>query len=177
MCAQLYVWHMLDDRHFFLRRAVLGWGMSRGKHSEKGQQREADMDEVFDERLHTTGFSRPLKNACDGGDTCDQTSWIIGNHPNLESSKLLGQLWKCLVTDVLEYVRTEEPDQEKEEKLNLGLQETMAKCWRGGLVYEMNWLVCHASHHAWQVNYLMEAAMFGSLLDAGTLAGKLDRAD
>ncbi|OAA54023.1 hypothetical protein ISF_08503 [Cordyceps fumosorosea ARSEF 2679] len=34
-----------------------------------------------------------------------------------------------------------------------------------------------ASHHAWQVNYLFEAAMFGSILDGGALAGKLDMAE
>ena len=46
-----------------------------------------------------------------------------------------------------------------------------------GLIDEMVWLVAHASHHAWQVNYLFEAAMFGSILDGGELIGKLDRAE
>lgn len=51
----------------------------------------------------------------------------------------------------------------------------MAELYSRGLVLEMVWLMAHASHHAWQVNYLFEAAMFGSILDGGTLAGKLDR--
>jgi len=51
----------------------------------------------------------------------------------------------------------------------------MAKAYSQGLIYEMTWLLAHASHHAWQVNRLFEAAMFGSLLDDGSLRGKLDR--
>lgn len=38
----------------------------------------------------------------------------------------------------------------------------------------MAWLITHAGHHAWQVNRLYEAAMYGSLLDGGGLRGKLD---
>jgi hypothetical protein len=45
----------------------------------------------------------------------------------------------------------------------------------GCRVLEMVWLIAHANHHAWQVNYLFEAAMFGSILDGGKLIGKLDR--
>ncbi|KAH8893110.1 hypothetical protein GQ53DRAFT_745977 [Thozetella sp. PMI_491] len=171
MNSQLYVWHMRDDRHFFLRRAVLGYSKVR---KTKPDQREADMDEVFDVHYRTTGFSRPLKGACDGGDTCDQAARIIGGHP---SSELLGQLWWYLVTGPLAYVRAGVVDGDREEELGVRLQEIMARCWHDGLVHETNWLVCHASHHAWQINFLMEAAMFGSLLDSGALAGKLDRAN
>ncbi|EHL02879.1 hypothetical protein M7I_0842 [Glarea lozoyensis 74030] len=68
MNAQLYKWHILNDRHRFYRLAVLGYSKRR---KTPPDQREADFDEAFDERLHTTGFSRPLKSACDGGDPCD----------------------------------------------------------------------------------------------------------
>ncbi|KAK8102432.1 hypothetical protein PG984_015578 [Apiospora sp. TS-2023a] len=95
MNAQLYVWHMVNDRHLFLRRAVLGYSRVR-----------------------------------------------------LEAKP-----------------KTTPPPQQQ-----------MAEAYHLGLVQQMAWLVSHASRHAWQVNYIMETAMFGSLLDDGGLVGKLDRA-
>ncbi|KJZ72751.1 hypothetical protein HIM_07826 [Hirsutella minnesotensis 3608] len=169
MNAALYVWHFVNDRHFFLRRAVLGYPKARRTAPD---QREGDLDEVFDERNHTTGFSRPLKNRCNGRDTCNQVTNIIENHP---ASDALGQLWWHLVTGPLDYVRRGVVDGQREEKLVIGLQEILAQNWHNALVHEMNWLMCHASQHAWQVNFLMETAMFGSLLDDGGLSGKLDR--
>lgn len=43
------------------------------------------------------------------------------------------------------------------------------------LIDELAWFAAHASHHVWQVNYLFEAAMFGSIFDDGGLKGRLDR--
>ncbi|EQL02255.1 hypothetical protein OCS_02039 [Ophiocordyceps sinensis CO18] len=169
MNSVLYIWHIHNDRHSFLRRIVLGYAKTRRTAPD---QREGDMDEVFDSRFHTTGFSRPLKNPCDGRETCDQATKIIKGHCQ---SKLLGELWRYLVIGPLQYARDGIIDEQAEQELEVCLQEVMAQCWHNGLVREITWLLCHASHHAWQVNFLMEAAMFGSLLDDGALAGKLDR--
>lgn len=171
MTALLYTWHMRNDRHMFLRRAVLGYERVR----RAGPiMREADMDEAFDEDYHTTGLSRPLENACDGAETCDQAAEIINGHERRETLQLL---WELLMTGPLAYARAGVVDPGKEEELGRDLHETMAQCWHDGLVHEMSWLICHASFHSWQVNFLMEAAMWGSFLDDGTLTGKLDRAD
>lgn len=51
----------------------------------------------------------------------------------------------------------------------------MCQAYSQGLADEVAWLLAHASQHAWQVDYLFEAAMFGSLLDDEGLRGKLDR--
>ncbi|KAI1338957.1 hypothetical protein F5Y15DRAFT_384259 [Xylariaceae sp. FL0016] len=169
MDAALYTWHIQNDRHMFFRRAILGYSKAR---KEPSEQREADFDEVFDERYHTTGFSRPLQNACSGGDTCDVVEHFLQSN---KSSIMLPDLWQCLVTDPLEYVRNGVIDKSREDELEENLRVSMAKAYSQGLVLEMVWLIAHANHHAWQVNYLFEAAMFGSLLDNGSLAGKLDR--
>ncbi|KAH8430709.1 uncharacterized protein LDX57_008371 [Aspergillus melleus] len=68
MCAMLYPWHILNDRHHFLRRAVLGSSQVRSRLID---QRCATWEEAFDEDGHTTGFSRPLANACNGNTYCD----------------------------------------------------------------------------------------------------------
>ncbi|OJJ51594.1 hypothetical protein ASPZODRAFT_127690 [Penicilliopsis zonata CBS 506.65] len=171
MCSMLYPWHICNDRHMFLRRAILGWEKVRKVPSE---QREADFDEAFDEDYFTTGFSRPLKNACSGGDVCDAVSQLVASN---KRSPIIAELWKAIVTDPLQYVRAGIVSQERESELAENLQLTVAKSFSQGLVLELAWLMAHADHHAWQVNYLFEAAMFGSILDSGALAGKLDRAD
>lgn len=171
MTSHTYVWHMCNDRHMFLRRAVLGYEKVR----RAGPiMREADLDEAFDDDYHTTGFSRPLENACDGAETCDQATEIINGH---ECREMLQLLWGLLVTGPLAYARVGVVNPEKEIELGHDLHEAVALCWHDGLIHEMNWLMCHASFHSWQVNFLMEAAMWGSFLDDGTLAGRLDRAE
>ncbi|KAJ7336405.1 hypothetical protein DFH08DRAFT_878719 [Mycena albidolilacea] len=170
MNAQLYVWHILNDRHMFLRRAVLGF--SKVRIQTQRYQGQADFEEAFDEDFHTTGFSRPLKHGCDGGDPCDAIARCFANSSAAEQ---LAELWSCLVSRPLEYISAGVVDSTQEEELCLRLSEALAKAYNHGLVLEMAWLTAHASHHAWQVNYLMEAAMWGSLLDDGALNGKLDR--
>ncbi|PYH71884.1 uncharacterized protein BO88DRAFT_423679 [Aspergillus vadensis CBS 113365] len=68
ICMDLYVWHILNDRHNFLRRALLGYHKVRKTYTE---QREADFGETFDPDYRTTGFSRPLQSPCDGHEYCD----------------------------------------------------------------------------------------------------------
>lgn len=176
MTACLYIWHIINNRHGFLRRALLGYPKARKIPSE---QREADFDEAFDPDLRTTGFSRPLKNSCNGGDPCDAVSRLVqqehsGSTPECD---LLAKLWWCLITGPMEYVSKGFMDQDREDELATKLGETIAKVYSAGLIIELAWMVAHASHHAWQVNRLFEAAMFGSLLDDGGLEGKLDRRD
>lgn len=169
MNAVLYTWHMRNDRHMFLRRAVLGYEKVR----RAGPiLRGADLDEAFDDDYHTTGISRPLENVCDGAETCDQAVDIINGHVRREMLQLL---WRLLVTDPLAYAKAGVVDPKREEELGHDLHQAMAQCWNSGLIHEMSWLVCHASFHSWRVNFLMEAAMWGSFLDDGTLTGKLDR--
>ncbi|OAA32925.1 hypothetical protein AAL_00390 [Moelleriella libera RCEF 2490] len=172
MCAALYTWHIQNDRHMFLRRAILGWPKARKTPARP--QCEADFDEVFDKDYHTTGFSRPLdaKYECNGEDTCDHVSDFLCRN---EDKPLLRDLWWFLVIGPLDYVRGGQVDDKHEQMLIEGSRLRMAKLFSKGLVLEMVWLIAHASHHAWQVNYLFEAAMFGSILDGGKLAGKLDR--
>jgi hypothetical protein len=173
MCATLYTWHVQNDRHRFFRRALLGWPKARK--SPARPQREADFDEVFDADFRTTGFSRPLdpEYACDGGgETCNHVRRFLDR----QDEQLLGALWCSLVTGPLEYVRKGEVDEQREQHLAESSRLQMAQLFSKGLVVEMAWLLAHANQHAWQVNYLFEAAMFGSILDGGALIGKLDRA-
>ncbi|KAG5995480.1 hypothetical protein E4U54_002851, partial [Claviceps lovelessii] len=171
MCAALYTWHIQNDRHLFFRRALLGWPKARKTPARP--QREADFDEVFDEEYHTTGFSRPLSSeyACNGDETCDHVHRFFGCHHD----RLLLELWWFLVTGPLEYVKRGKVDEPHEYYLVEGSRLCMARLFSKGLILEMVWLIAHANHHAWQVNYLFEAAMFGSILDGGELIGKLDR--
>ncbi|RDL32341.1 Uncharacterized protein BP5553_08797 [Venustampulla echinocandica] len=171
MDAQLYKWHILNDRHRFYRLAVLGYSKSRKVATE---QREADFDEAFDERLHTTGFSRPLMSACDGGDPCNAVRRLAEQS---ELSSLVHDVWWYLVTGPMEYVTSGQVDKEREDELVDKLGWMLAFAYSKGLFIELTWLCSHASHHAWQVNYMFEAAMFGSLLDDGALGGKLDRVE
>ncbi|XP_044961129.1 uncharacterized protein LOC123412248 [Hordeum vulgare subsp. vulgare] len=169
-----YAWQITNDRHMLFRRALLGWPKVRK--SPARPQREADFDEVFDADFRTTGFSRPLdpEYACDGEETCNHVRWFLLHR---EDKQLLGDLWGSLVTGPLEYVRQGEVDEKREEQLAESVRLQLAQLFSKGLVVEMSWLLAHASHHAWQVNYLYEAAMFGSILDGGALTGKLDRAE
>jgi hypothetical protein len=174
MTALLYTWHMINNRHIFLRRALMGWPKARK--SPARPQREADFDEVFDANFLTTGFSRPLdpEYACDGSEeTCNHVRRFL----DCQDETLLHALWSSMVTGPLEYVRQGEVDEEREDYLAESIRLQMAQLFSKGLVVEMVWLIAHASHHAWQVNYLFEAAMFGSILDGGALIGKLDRAE
>ncbi|RSL61834.1 hypothetical protein CEP51_013567 [Fusarium floridanum] len=172
MCSALYTWHIQNDRHMFLRRALLGWPKARKTPAQP--QVEADFDEVFDKEYRTTGFSRPLdpKFECNGEDMCDHVDQFLACN---QQEPLLKDLWRLLVTDPLEYVKGGEVDEEQEWKLVEGSRLCMAELFSRGSVLEMVWVIAHANHHAWQVNYLFEAAMFGSILDKGTLIGKLDR--
>ncbi|KAH8694284.1 hypothetical protein BGW36DRAFT_362096 [Talaromyces proteolyticus] len=170
MCSMLFTWHIQNNRHEFLRRAVLGYPKVRSEHTLG--QREADIDEVFDEELHTTGFSRPLVNACNGDVICDHV------HEQFQKSggnPLLKELWFYLSEGPLQYASSGVVDAIKEGQLAEGSRISMARAYAGGMVDDLVWFLAHASQHAWQVNYLFEAAMFGSLLDDGGLEGKLDR--
>ncbi|KAL8773640.1 MAG: hypothetical protein Q9209_001406 [Squamulea sp. 1 TL-2023] len=172
MCAVLYTWHIQKDRHMFFRRAILGWPKARRMPARP--QCEGDFDEVFDKQYRMTSFCRPLdpKYACNGEDTCDHVRHLFDRS---QEEPLLRELWWNLVVDPLEYVRGGLIDERREQDLVEGSRLRMAELYSRGLVLEMVWLIAHANHHAWQVNYLFEAAMFGSILDGGTLAGKLDR--
>ncbi|KAI4185944.1 MAG: hypothetical protein L6R41_003812 [Letrouitia leprolyta] len=172
MAGLLYTWHIQNDRHFFLRRAILGWPKARKTPAHP--QYEAYFDEVFDEQYRTTGFFRPLDSeyACNGEDTCDQVHRFLNHY---QEEPLLRELWRILVVDPLEYVRGGQVDEKFENDLVEGSRLQMAEIYSRGLVLEMVWLISHANFHAWQVNYLFEAAMFGSILDGGMLSGKLDR--
>ena len=172
MCAALYTWHIQNDRHMFFRRAILGWPKARKMPARP--QCEADFDEVFDKQYRTTNVCRPLdpKYACNGEDLCDH---VLQFFDHSQEEKSLWELWWSLVIGPLEYVRGGQIDERREHDLVENSRLRIAELYSRGLVLEMVWLLAHASHHAWQVNYLFEAAMFGSILDGGTLAGKLDR--
>ncbi|KAG6037166.1 hypothetical protein E4U41_005300 [Claviceps citrina] len=172
LCALLYTWHIQNDRHMFFRRALLGWPKARK--SPARPQCEADFDEVFDEDNHTTGFSRPLPSefSCNGNETCDHVHRLLNRH---QDEPLLRELWQTLVTAPLEYVKQGQVDEHHEEHLAEASRLCMAQLFSKGIILETVWLITHANHHAWQVNYLFEAAMFGSILDGGQLIGKLDR--
>ncbi|KAJ5710335.1 hypothetical protein N7488_004491 [Penicillium malachiteum] len=169
MCSTLFSWHIQNQRHHFLRRAVLGYCKVR---PDRPEQREADFDEGFDESFHTTGFSRPLEGACNGEVICDQVTERL---PGLHKDPLLKDLWFHLSTGPFEYAMAGVVDEAKEDDLAEGLRIAMARAYSYGLIDELAWLLAHANQHAWQVNYLCEAAMFGSILDDGALKGKLDR--
>ncbi|ROW03714.1 hypothetical protein VMCG_05369 [Cytospora schulzeri] len=175
MNSLLYVWHILNDRHHYLRRIVLGYGKVR-KDEEKRGQREADFDEVFDENYRTTGFSRPLETGCDGSERCDAVERML-EKVGAEKRGFLRELWSCLVDQPLSYAKAGVVDPDREEAMIQSLAVTMAQAYHDGLIREQQWMIAHACHHAWQVNYLMEAAMFGSLLDDESLSGTLDRAN
>ncbi|KAK7733311.1 hypothetical protein SLS53_008208 [Cytospora paraplurivora] len=175
MISLLYTWHILNNRHHFLRRIVLGWSKVR-RDEDKGGQREADFDEVFDEHYHTTGFSRPLAAACDGRDSCDAVQQLL-DKVGTDKRDFLRKLWSCLVERPLSYARAGIVDTASEESIIRSLAAMLAQAYHDGLILEQQWLIAHACHHAWQVNYLMEAAMFGSLLDDESLSGTLDRAN
>ncbi|KAJ7448691.1 hypothetical protein B0H11DRAFT_340746 [Mycena galericulata] len=176
MNIQLLIWHVLNGRHFFLRRCVLGHAKmleARLGHGRAHGQRQADFDEAFDEHLHTTGFSRPLATACNGAEPlCDRLEDFLVLSPDRE---YFSGLWALLVTQPLAYARAEIVDPVWEEDFCERLAGALAETYARGLVREMAWLSAHATHHSWQVNYLMEAAMWGSFLDDGQLNGRLDR--
>lgn len=174
----LYTWEILNDRHHFLRRIVLGYAKVRRPEERRGQ-READFEEVFDEHYHTTGFSRPLPSACDGLDQCSSVKEVMEKvgREDTQMRQLLIELWFNLTEEPLNYARKGTIDPDREESIVQSLSLCMARCYHFGLILEQQWLIAHACQHAWQVNYLMEAAMFGSLLDDASLIGKLDRAD
>lgn len=139
---------------------------------EKREQREADWDEVFDENLKTTDFSRRLENQCNGESTCDIVkSELEENHHN----PILKDLWYYFATGSEEYAAKGIVDEEKEQNLVEGSRIAITRAYAHGTVEELSWFLCHSSHHAWQVNRLFEASMWGSFLDDGSLQGKLDR--
>lgn len=88
---------------------------------------------------------------------------------------MLRELWWVLTIGPLEYARSGQVDEKREYDLIEGSRLKMAELYPRGVVLEMVWIIAHANHHAWQVNYLFEAAMFGSRLDGGAMVGKLDR--
>jgi hypothetical protein len=131
---------------------------------------------VFDADFHTTGFSRNLdpQYTCDGGEEiCNHVRHFLDR----QDEDLLGAIWWSLVTGLLEYVKQGEVDKKREHHLAESSRMYMAHLFSKGLVVEMVWLIAHPNQHAWQLNYLFEAAMFGSILDGGSLIGKLDRAE
>ncbi|KAL1876997.1 hypothetical protein Daus18300_002606 [Diaporthe australafricana] len=171
MNGMLYVWHILNDRSSFLRKAVLGWSKSRRGFLERGQ-READFDEAFDVDYHTTGYSRSLQFACNGADVCDGVEKLLET-AGTRNKELLRKLWMCLAGWPLQYAKGGHVDAAQEEGFVQSLATALAQVYHDGLVLEEQWLVAHAHHHAWQVNYLMEAAMFGGLLDDDSLVGDI----
>lgn len=140
MAALLYPWHMVNDRHRFLRRALLGFPKVR---KGAADPREADLDEAFDSELHTTGFSRPLKEACSGGEPCDQVEAFLGAHD--QEDGVLAELWWSLVTGPVRYVVQGVVGPAEEEDLAERLRLSMARSYSRGLVDEMTWLIAHAS--------------------------------
>lgn len=171
MCSFLYVWHIVNDRHNFLRRAVLGYCKAR---ASQPAQRIADFEEAFSENLHTTGFSRPLIGACNGEAVCDHVEERLAQS---HGDPLLKDLWYYMADGPLEYASKGIVDKVREDYLIEGLRIAVARAYSYGLIDELAWFTAHASHHAWQVNYLFEAAMFGSILDDGGLKGRLDRVE
>jgi FtsZ-binding cell division protein ZapB len=171
MCTTLYTWHIQNNRHEFFRRALLGYPKARK--NLPFQQREADFCEAFDVDFRTTGFSRPLAHPCSGGDVCDQVQHRLRLWDGDDG--LLAKMWWLLSTGPVQYVIDGAASEDRENELAERLRVVMATAYSNGLIDEMTWLTAHANHHAWQVNYLFQAAMFGSLLDSGELKGKLDR--
>lgn len=172
MNGMLYVWHILNDRSSFLRKAVLGWSKTRRGDTKRGQ-READYDEVFDVDYHTTGYSRCLKVACNGAELCDGVERLLET-AGTRNKELLRKLWMCLTGWPLNYAKGGIVDADREEGIVQSLATALAQVYHDGLVLEEQWLIAHAHHHAWQINYLMEAAMFGGLLDGDRLTGNVE---
>lgn len=169
MSALLYTWHIQNNRHGFLRRALLGFPKIG---SAGAGQREADLEEAFDKDFRTTGFSRPLATACSGVDRCDQVQKRVISSREPE---LVNGLWTLLTDRVLQYITVGTVSEIEEEAIAEELRVGMSVMYSHGLVEDLAWLVAHASHHGWQVNRLFEAAMWGSLLDDGQMKGRLDR--
>jgi hypothetical protein len=167
--AACFTWHILNNRHALLRRIVLGYPKARK--TSIGQY-EADFCEAFDEDYRTTGLSRPLAGACNGEETCDKMESKLRQHPQKE---MLADLWWLLSTGLVEYAAGGIVCSDREKEFTERLALCLAKCYSLELVDEISWILAHANQHAWQVNYLFEAAMFGSLLDDGGLKGRLDR--
>lgn len=115
----------------------------------RSDQRHAEWDEAFDEDGQTTGFSRPLSNACNGDLTCDQAEGFLKRSDNKE---LLEKIWYFLSTGPAEYVSRGLVDELKEKNLVDTLELVMANAYPYGLVHGLRWLLAHASHHARQVN-------------------------
>ncbi|RYO90840.1 hypothetical protein DL764_008378 [Monosporascus ibericus] len=119
-------------RMFTERRVLLGYPKAR---KTRGEQREGDFDEVFHENLRTTGFRRPLKNACNGSDPCDAVGRLLAGHG---FRGLLAMLWWwCLSTGPVTYAST---DQTREEGIAEALKITTAKAFSEGLILEA-WLL------------------------------------
>lgn len=106
-------WHIVDDRHTFLRRAILGWPKTR---KSPPDQREGDFDEVFDEAYHTTGFSRPYEFACDGGEICDKVQTVF-TQCRPDALETLQRLWADLTTNIIRYVSNGVVDDDLEVKM------------------------------------------------------------
>lgn len=172
MNGMLYVWHILNDRSSFLRKAVLGWSQARRGEAIRGQK-EADFDEAFDVDYHTTGYSRCLKVACNGAEVCDGVERLLET-AGTRNKELLRKLWVCLAGWPLDYAKRGIVDADREEGIVQSLATALAQVYHDGLVLEEQWLIAHAHHHAWQINYLMEAAMFGGLLDDNQLKGNME---
>ncbi|KAF3406254.1 hypothetical protein DPV78_000169 [Talaromyces pinophilus] len=171
MCSFLYIWHIVNDRHNFLRRAVLGYCKAR---SSRPTQKIADFEEAFSDDLHTTGFSHPLISACNGEAICDHVEEHLAQS---HGDPLLKDLWYYMADGPLEYASKGIVNKVREDYLIEGLRIAVARAYSYALIDELAWFAAHASHHAWQVNYLFEAAMFGSILDDGGLIGRLDRVE
>ena len=116
------------------------------------------------------GVCRPLdpEYACSGDDSCDHICNFLNRS---RGERLLWKLWWSLVVGPLDYVQGGKIDEQRELHLVELSRLLMAQLYSRGLVVETVWLIAHANHHA----CLFEAAMFGSILDGGTLVGKLDR--
>lgn len=99
------------------------------------------MDEVFGQDYQTTGLSRALRNACNGRQTCNQVLGFLQGHQRRD---MLSRLRRCLVTDLLCCAKTGIVDDKEEDKLCRSLQEFMAQFSHDGLVWELNWILCHA---------------------------------
>ncbi|PKY04785.1 hypothetical protein P168DRAFT_317832 [Aspergillus campestris IBT 28561] len=157
------------DAHGFLRRALLGFSKVR---RTAGGQREADLEEAFDVDFRTTGFSRHLATACNGLERCDQ---VQQRAKSSSEQDIFDECWWLLSGRLLQYVTAGVVSEVEEDEIAEELRITMAVMYAHGLVDDLAWSLAHASHHAWQVNRLFEAAMWGSFLDDGNLRGRLDR--
>ncbi|KAK5994202.1 hypothetical protein PT974_07645 [Cladobotryum mycophilum] len=144
--CRAYDAYAVNDRHMFVRRALLGWPKARKIPTRP--QCEADFDEVFDEQYRTTGFYRPLDSryACNGEDLCDHARHFLDSN---QEEPLFRDLWWSLVMDPLEYVRGGQVDEQREHHLVEVSRLQMAELYSNGLVLGISWLLSHESHHAW----------------------------